>query len=153
MVLCKIEKESDEWKYTTGVIRNYNLQTFLYTVLGNFKSATEASENALGIDGQNIVALSNKAWLLLRQKINWLEISKICNKVDALINDPFRVTVAKSEQSYAYGRLGMRHCHTAFKLIREVIEDAEKLISMEYNQPKEWKKPSVLEIWQGVVRE
>lgn len=116
-----------DWTGKTGVIRNYNLLTFLHIILREYKKATLDNEASLQVDSQNIIALTNKAWLLYRQKRNVFDIMELCDKLDDAMKDRRQVITAKAEKSYAYGCIDFAYYERALEILRHVLVEAAEL--------------------------
>ena len=116
----KIYELDNEW------IRTYNFLSFLYWTLGETDKARAHNEKVLGMDDNNVIAITNKIWFSLESDDAY-ELNIINAKLEKLQSKPdyqvYRVK-ADAELAYCYTRLGLKQQETARMRFRKVIDEA-----------------------------
>jgi len=131
----RLLKEEDDWPCLMARIRIYNLVTFLLFLLDMFEEAVKYNEKAIALDSANITALTNKAWILFKQKTQLSQIKLICDRIECLIRDRKRVIVAKAEVVHAYSRFGSHFQIKVLKMYQAIIGECVTI-----NEPDaQWK--------------
>lgn len=126
-VVEKLLKELDEWPpKTVAMIRNYNLLSFLYMYLGNFEDAETFADKAFAIDCNNIIVLTNRAWLYLRRQENYQAIDNIFKTLNS-VQTKENVICAKAELAYAYSRFGIQLFNKAIDQFSSLLKEAERI--------------------------
>ncbi|KAL4236834.1 hypothetical protein ACF0H5_005221 [Mactra antiquata] len=131
-----IDKLQDEDFEDTNLqeTRAQNLVSYAYFVTGEKAKAYELNEEALHQHPSNILALSNKAWYLLKEEKVY-DAEQVISTIGAIPEKEEEILVANGELAYAYARFGLETYDLAVKEYENVLtEYKQRQLSDKYNK-------------------
>ncbi|XP_053398065.1 uncharacterized protein LOC123551214 [Mercenaria mercenaria] len=126
-LIAETDSSVNEFSTDMEKIRVKNLLSYLYFILRERNKAVEYNQTVLELSPDNVIALSNKAWFLLRDRKNMIACQKVCERLKSLRTDKLASIVAKAEIAFTYSRLGLKRYQKAVSEFENVIWECKKV--------------------------
>ncbi|KAK3596335.1 hypothetical protein CHS0354_004893 [Potamilus streckersoni] len=117
--------------------RVYNFLSYAHWRLKEFPKAYEYLEKALSKREDDVMALSNQAWMLWKDN-KFSDAWRVLEKLNKLKDRKDLIIIAVSEQAFAYYILGPRFYNKSIDTFKEVIK-ADSLIEIDKTHIYLWK--------------
>ncbi|KAK3596336.1 hypothetical protein CHS0354_004895 [Potamilus streckersoni] len=122
-----IIKKLDDEMTTTGFeldaeqTRAYNFLSYVHWCLQERQEAKKYLEKALSKNEKDVMALANQAWILWNDD-KFSDAWHVVEKLEKLKDRKDLIIIAKSEQAFAYSRVGPRYYTKAIDTFKEVLK-------------------------------